>query len=77
MNMHTMQGVGTVIPSSCTLNIAGEGFIYRGTTLFNKLNENLIGEPKLSRFKEEVRKWVKSNIPNKPKPTFTSISVGS
>ena len=41
MNMHTRQGVGTVIPLSYTLNIAKEGFIYRGTTLFNKLNDNL------------------------------------
>ena len=46
MNMHTRQGVGTVIPPSYTINLA------RGTPLFNKLNENLRSEPKLSRFKE-------------------------
>ena len=57
--MNTRQGVGTVIPQSYTLNIAREQFIDRGLTVFNKLNENLRSEPKLSRFKEEVRKWEK------------------
>ena len=75
VNCNTRHGVGTVQPPDYTLNIAREGFIYRGATIFNKLEESLRIEPKLEKFKAGVKKWVKKNIAIKPKPYFPSIST--
>ena len=74
MNIATRQGASTVSVPGYKLNIAREGFIYRGATIFNKLDVNIRTESKLSKFKLEVRKWVKKNIPIKPKPAFESIA---
>ena len=76
MNLNTRQGVGTVQRPRYTLNIAREGFIYRGATIYNKLDECLRNETKLQRFKTGVREWVKTNITIRPKPTFQSILAG-
>ena len=46
-NQNTRQGAGTVSQPGYTLNMAREGFIYRGATIFNKLDESLRKEPKL------------------------------
>ena len=76
-NQNNRQGAGTVSQPGYTLNMAREGFIYRGATIFNKLDESLRKEPKLQRFKNCVRYWVKSNIPVRPKQLFSSISAGN
>ena len=72
-NRDTRQGRGKVQIPNYTLNIAREGFIYRGATVFNKLDEKLRTEPKLAKFKEGVKKWVRKNISIKPAQTFRSI----
>ena len=77
LNMTTRQGANTVIPLGYKLNIAREGFIYRRVTIFNKLDENIRNETKLNKFKEGVKKWVRENIPIKPKPAFECIPEGS
>ena len=58
------------------LNIAREGFIYRGAAIFNKLDENLRNETKLQKFKDGLKEWVKTNITVRPKSSFQSISAG-
>ena len=75
-NLNTRQGVDIVQHPRYTLNIAREGFIYRGATIYNKLDECLRNETKLQRFKDGVREWVKTNITIRPKPTFQSILAG-
>ena len=70
LNTDTRQGAGVLIPPRYRLNIAREGFVFRGATIFNKLDVNLRKETKLSIFKEGVRKWVKQNISIKPKAHF-------
>ena len=75
LNMTTRQGASTVTIPGYKLNIAREGFIYRGATIFNKLDVNIRTEAKLSKFKLEVKKWVKKNIPIKPRPAFQSIAT--
>ena len=59
LNTDTRQGAGLLIPPRYKLNIAKEGFVFRGATIFNKLDVKLRNETKLSIFKEGVRKWVK------------------
>lgn len=48
------------------LSITREGFIYRGTLLFNRLPPELRTETKLEKFKTCTRKWVSRNILYKP-----------
>ena len=72
-NWNTRQGANTLNIPRYRLNIAREGFIFRGATIFNKLDENLRKEPMLQNFKNGVRKWVESHISIKPKQTFRRI----
>ena len=77
-NLNTRHGAGTVVTPGYRLNIAREGFIYRGAQVYNKLDARLRSEPKLESFKTGLRKWVKNNIAVKPTPRFASISeIGS
>ena len=73
-NLNTRHGAGTVVTPGYRLNIAREGFIYRGAQVYNKLDARLRSEPKLESFKTGLRKWVKTNIAVKPTPRFASIS---
>ena len=77
INPNIRQGGGTVQQPAYNLNIAREGFIYRGASIFNKLGVSLRTEPKLETFKAGVKTWVIKNITIKPKPHFPSISAGS
>ena len=77
MKLNIRQGGGTVKLPGYTLNIAREGFIYRGASLFNKLDVSLRKEPKLEKFKVGVKEWVKQNVTIKPKSNFSSIEAGS
>ena len=72
---NTRQGAGYIQPPPYRLNISREGFIYRGTKLFNMLDGSLRTEPKLEKFKSGVREWVKNNISIKTKLNFPGISV--
>ena len=48
------------------LSITREGFIYRGTLLFNRLPPEFRTETKLEKFRTCTRKWVSRNILYKP-----------
>ena len=48
------------------LRLAREGFVYRGTKLYNLFPENLKQETKMSRFKKITKSWIKQNIPVRP-----------
>ena len=67
---------GSVSQASLSLSIAREGFIYRGSSIINKLDEKLRNEEKLSKFKSGVRAWVLKNIQIKPTSRFPSIVNG-
>ena len=56
----------TLPPTRSSLTLSREGFIYRGSKLFNLLPENLRNENKISKFKGEAKTWVKLNIAVKP-----------
>ena len=75
-NQHTRQGAYTVSQQRYRLNMAREGFIYRGAMIFNKFDECLRKDSELQRFKNGVREWVKSNIHIRPQQLFPSISAG-
>ena len=64
---------GSVSQHNHSLSIAKEGFIHRGLFLFNMLDENLRCEKNLKKFKTDLRKWVKANIPIKPKPKIPTL----
>ena len=59
-----------------SLSISREGFINRGLTLMNMLNNSLRCEPEVENFKLGVREWVKSNIQIKPVPKFPVLGGG-
>ena len=77
MDMNIRKGGSTLLRPRCKLNITREGFVYRGATIYNKLEESLRKELKLEKFKTGVREWFKANISIRPKQIFQSISAGS
>ena len=77
MDMNIRKGVSTLLRPRCKLHITREGFVYRGETIYNKLEESLRKESKLEKFKTGVREWFKANISIRPKQIFQSISAGS
>ena len=63
-----------MIGQSHYLSISKVGFIYRGVTLMNMLDESLRSEQKLIRkFKAGLKKWVKANKAVKLKPRFSVL----
>ena len=56
----------TLKPAKSSLILSREGFLYRGSKLFNLLPDNLRNEDKISKFKSEAKAWVKLNIAVKP-----------
>ena len=57
---------GNINQGRKSLSISKEGFLYRGALLFNSLEADVRREPKLERFKELLKKWIKDKIPAKP-----------
>ena len=49
------------------LSQSKEGFLYRGVLLFNQLDIRIRKIETLEEFKAEVQRWVKTNIPAKPR----------
>ena len=47
---------------NCRLSQSKEGFVYRGITLFNRLNLDTKVARNIKVFKTEARKWVLENI---------------
>ena len=65
--------LGRVDQQHHSLSIAKEGFIQRGASILNKLDECLRCEPKLEKFKIGVRSWVKENIAIKPRSKYPNL----
>ena len=63
--------------SNHTLSIARKGFVYRSTSLINKLDEELRSESNINKFKKGVKEWVKKNIAVKPTPKYPDLSSGN
>ena len=61
---------GKIIIRKRKLGITKEGFIYRASVLFNKIDEALRNETKIKKFKAGMRKWVLTNIATKPRSKF-------
>ena len=72
MRLRGKAGVLTV--PRCTLSVSREGFVYRGTILYNSLPENIRNEFNLGKFKSKLREWIKVNIKIKPGSKFSSIN---
>ena len=73
-SMHLRGRLGSIGQPEHSLSIAREGFVFRGVSIFNKLDESLKNEPKCEKFKTGVRNWVKKNIPIKPSPKYSNFS---
>ena len=56
----------TLTLSKTQLGLAREGFVYRGTKLYNLLPNSLKQETEMNLFKSQAKIWVKENIPVKP-----------
>ena len=56
----------TLAGEKTSLGMAREGFIYRGTKLFNLMPDALKNEKKMNIFKKNAKSWAKENIPVKP-----------
>ena len=54
----TRSGI-SLFPLQASLTLSREGFLYRGTKLFNMLPEETKKENKMSRFKKETTSWVR------------------
>ena len=56
----------TLAHDKSSLGVAREGFIYRGTKLFNLLPDYLKQERSMNKFKKIIKVWIKENISIKP-----------
>ena len=61
----TRMGTTLDIPQK-SLTLSREGFVYRGSKLYNLIPESLRKEMKISIFKKEAKNWIKVHIPVKP-----------
>ena len=57
---------GTLAQENLSLGLAKEGFIHRGTKLFNLLPETMKQEENMEHFKDTVKVWIKETISVKP-----------
>ena len=73
MNRRLRGGAGFLNIPKYRLSLSREGFIYRGATLFNQLDENIREEKNANQFKKLTKDWIKKNISVKPKQFFSSI----
>ena len=56
----------TLAQEKTRLGLAREGFVYRGTKLYNLLPHSMKQESIMISFKRQAKIWVKENIPVKP-----------
>ena len=61
----TRMGTTLDIPQK-SLTLSREGFVYRGSKLYNLIPESLRKEMKISIFKREAKNWIQVHIPVKP-----------
>ena len=54
----------------CKLYLKSEGFIARGQSLMNKLDENVRNKTSMPAFKLALKSWVKNNVSVKPAQHF-------
>ena len=62
---HTRSGPA-LMQQNLSLGLAREGFIYRGSNLFNILPEGLKNENSMDQFKTNIKVWIKEHITVKP-----------
>ena len=68
VNEHNLRNKQNIIDiPKYRLSQSKEGFIYRGSILFNQLDEEVRNIENLRTFKYEVRRWVQDNICVKPR----------
>ena len=60
-------GGRTVEIPDYSLETSRAGFVFRGGRLYNSVSRNLREEMSISKFKEGAKKWVKEQIPVKPR----------
>ena len=65
--------LGSIHQASHSLSITKEGFVYRGANLFNRIDENLRNEDKISKFKSGAKAWVLKNIQVKPSSRYPNL----
>ena len=53
---------GRIMLKNVQLGLYRNGFIYRGSVLWNKLPENLRNEKKLGPFKRILKSWIEANL---------------
>ena len=73
IRLNLREDLGKLVVQRRKLGITREGFICRAITLLNSLGEDLRNEDKLERFKVGLKRWVKTNIPTKPRPRFSKF----
>ena len=70
VGVNLREGRGSLVLKRKKIAITREGFICRGATLLNKLDEDLRNEENLVQFKSGLKRWVLENIPVKPASKF-------
>ena len=60
-------GRRTVEIPDYSLETSRAGFVFRGGRLYNSVSRNLREEMSISKFKEGAKKWVREQIPVKPR----------
>lgn len=60
------RSTSAINPMKLRLSISREGFVHRGTRLFNMLPLHMRQEPHIKKFKMMTKKWIKDTIPIKP-----------
>ena len=73
LNRRLRGGAGLLNIPKYRLSLSREGFIYRGATLFNQLDENIREEKNTNHFKKITKAWIKENILVEPKQFCPSI----
>ena len=66
MTMNEWGGLTEEIPDY-SLETSRAGFVFRGGRLYNSVSRNLREEMSISKFKEGAKKWVREQIPVKPR----------
>ena len=72
-NRRLRGGAGVLNTPPYKLSLSREGFIYRGSILYNRMDEKIREEKDFVKFKKCSKEWIKKNISVKPKQFFSKI----
>ena len=53
---------GRIIVKNCKLGLYRNSFVYRGSTLWNRLSRDMRSEMRIGPFKRKLKNWLESNI---------------